>query len=188
MFHDALVSFAERRYIFMKSKNYEIEMYRFMMCMVILVFHCCEDYFGGGIGLFPRGFLAVEFFFILSGCLVYRHFLNAQSEQNEFNLAIEYLCSRFKRLVIPLIIVSAIMLGCILIDNHWDFLYTLRYLWKIKWQFVFLHHVGAPFGYVERSVWYLSPLLIVSWILYCCLLLNEKKTIHFLDLLMGGCY
>lgn len=161
----------------MQQKNTEIELYRFFMCTAILILHCSEDYFEGHTFFLPRGYLAVEFFFLLSGYLLYEHFRRMdRANSDDIKLAINYWCGRFKRLFFPLLIASAIMLAGIWIDNNFDIMYIGQHIWNIKWQFLFLHHVGAPFGYVMRSAWYLSPLMLVSWVLYTALLINWEKT------------
>ena len=59
------------------KKNGKIEFYRFLFCMIVLLFHC-RKYFIGGADfahgahwtLFAHGAAAVEFFFIVSGFLM----------------------------------------------------------------------------------------------------------------------
>lgn len=69
------------------SKNGKIELYRFLFCICVLMFHL-QKYFVGepslrdGIHLafFPHGSVAVEFFFVLSGYLMARSVYRARQK------------------------------------------------------------------------------------------------------------
>ena len=68
-----------------KSKrNGEIELLRFLFCLLVVLFHCNKDLFGlisshnYQLALSPRGYIMVEFFFMLSG-----YFMAAGIDKNK---------------------------------------------------------------------------------------------------------
>ena len=166
-------------------KNAEIEIYRFIMIMGVALLHITEDY---SFQIFMGGYLGVDFCFMLAGFFLMMHYYrNFDSQKSAIENSLDYIIGRVKNLYFPYIIAILIMTlvkwlsyGGTPID-----LYLLLY--SNRWQFLMLHSIGAPTVCIIRSVWFLSPLIFLSFFIYFCLCYNKKLFVGlspFLSLLV----
>lgn len=88
----AINQFMEADMVYSK-KNGTIELLRFIFCMDILLFHIEKYIFGepslkNGIhvAFFPHGAIGVEFFFLLSGCLMAKSIFEIKSRDKNGSL------------------------------------------------------------------------------------------------------
>lgn len=154
------------------KRNAEIEFYRFLMILGVAILHFSEDY---RVKTFYGGYLGVDFFFILSGFFLMMHFYRHYSaEQSPVSSAVTYTISRIKKLYLPYLAAILLMtLVCwIHLGGGLKNLFLLVY--ENRWQFLMLHSVGAPTLCIIRSVWFLSPLIVLSYLIYFCLCYNKK--------------
>ena len=71
----------------MKSKNYEIDFVKFLFAIGIFVYHSMYlDAVNGNPKIFAKGYLGVEFFFMVSGYFMAASISKAQSNQIEASI------------------------------------------------------------------------------------------------------
>lgn len=158
------------------KKNSEIEIYRFIMIMGVAILHFSEDYTQNQKG-FYGGYLGVDFFFILSGFFLMMHFYRNYKEQEPVGASVTYIINRLKVLYPPFF--AAVLLMTLLkwVESGFGVRNLCMLLYNNRWQFLLLHSVGMPTGCILRSVWFLSPLIFLSYFIYLCLCLNKKWTV-----------
>lgn len=157
------------------KRNAEIEFYRFLMIMGVAILHFSEDY---STKVFYGGYLGVDFFFMLSGYFLMVHFLkHEQMGVNPVRSSLTYVMNRIKKLYPPYFVTILLMTAVRWIHagggmgNLWLLIYQNR------WQYLMLHSVGAPTACIIRSVWFLSPLIVLSYFIYFCLCINKEKAV-----------
>lgn len=154
------------------KKNAEIEIYRFLMIIGVAVLHFSEDY---RVYPFYGGYLGVDFCFMLSGYFLMLHFYrNYSPECSPVENTIDYIIGRLKKLYLPYIFAVMLMIFIKWIELGGGGLNLFFLLFDNRWQFLMLHSVGAPTVSIIRSVWYLSPLIVLSFFIYFCLCYNKK--------------
>ena len=116
--------------------------------------------------LMHKGYIAVEFFFILSGCFIYKYSISKNSKG-----VLDYTISRIKKFYPPffLMIIPTLLLT-------WDenaFLRTLNDLF-------FVSNIGIFGKGVNDTLWYLSVLVFGGGLIYAMLKHFSKISISFL--------
>ncbi|MDD6572313.1 MAG: acyltransferase [Thermoflexaceae bacterium] len=154
------------------KKNAEIELYRFLMILGVAILHFSEDY---NAKVFYGGYLGVDFFFILSGYFLMIHFYrHYNSEESPVTGAVSYLAGRIKKLYPPYLLAIILMTVVCWIFAGFGLKKLFLLIYENRWQFLMLHSVGMPTLCIIRSVWFLSPLIILSYLIYFCLCCNKK--------------
>lgn len=69
-----------RFYEFNTTKNLDIEIMRFIMILSVTVLHFSEDY--GFAGILNGGYLGVDFFFIIGGFYLAKHYIREKKDEN----------------------------------------------------------------------------------------------------------
>lgn len=168
-------------------KKYGVELFRFLMAIVICLHHfrLYSDAlpYGGG-------YLAVDFFFILSGLFLYRHgkYSYADSIKAGLGNTIEYIWRRYKRLYIPYII--ALMLYVIIYFFIGNLNLGIGSIKELILKFTMMDAL-----YVENQLpiipqgWYCSSLIISSGIVYFGYSFFRDKFAKFISpVLAAGIY
>lgn len=146
------------------DRNIQIELLRFVFAIVIVIFHqssnCC--------GLFPRGFNAVLFFFLLSGYLAVRSI----QRHNDSNISYLKGCASFMKrkflAVHPEIILTTLAYLIVHIIHEQPSIYSGSTL-AIKAFFsdvMFLRMTGIENSTGVWYGWYISSMMIGLLILY----------------------
>ena len=138
-----------------------VEALRFIFMTIIALWHF------GRINPFTHGYIAVDFFFILSGYFIYRSCIKHKYDVLEFTVA------KLKRFYPEYIIVFAvafIMKLQILLRNN-DF---ITVLFNAISEGLLINGIGIFAGSVNPPSWYVSVLLIGGGILYSVLFYNRK--------------
>lgn len=148
-----------------KNKNVELELYRFVMAIMIATLHFSEDY-AGNHGPFPGGYLGVDFYFILSGFFLMRNYESKKYGDGPFESTMLYFKRRLKKLYPPYLIATLLMLLTSWALNGGGLVNLFRQIWDIRWQLICCHFLGMPASFNMRSVWYISSLLILSWLIF----------------------
>ena len=160
----------------MKKRNYTISFLKFIFSIFIVIYHC-QFLFNKirGFVLFKRGYLAVEFFFIVSGY----YFMSSiekdeKSKKDIFLLNVKNTFNKLKKFL-PITII-AWMMTCLIG-------YFLKSL-KISEMLLSIYN-GLLIGMVgighnlNVPIWYLSASLITMFILYPIIRANKKRYIYY---------
>ncbi len=153
------------------KKNCAFELYRFLFSAVILAFHGRYNWNITSDKSFGAGFLAVEFFFLLSGFLMMQHQEeNTDTQSSAEDQAVRYLVHRFRRLF-PLYAVS--LVGAMLL--RW-YVYgkpiTVTYLFREMPEFFMLQVFWAPMK-INGALWFISAMLWAGFLVYYLVLKNK---------------
>ena len=158
-----------------KKRNGEIDVLRFLFSLCILFYHFQKKKVLPFMDLFPDGNIGVEFFFIVSGYLMARH---AEHRSKSGGIADEtalYIKQRY-RSFFRYYIVAFLLHGFIRyimirkVDIIWLIPNLLKTVPTVLLAFVTLNPSSAAL--TVPATWFLSALLIASFILYPVLLRN----------------
>ena len=159
-----------------RGRNGLIEILRFLFSIMIVFYHGRN--LGGGNGaLFPKmGFIAVEFFFIVSGYLMAQSAAKLQDVPFDHpgKETLHFLWSKWKRFL-PYYVMAAI--GCIafmIIEEKIRAQVLLTGLWDL----LFLGSTGVKGILVVSASWYLSAMLFAMLILYPLLRKHYETFTH----------
>lgn len=154
-----------RMFMDAKQKNYFIEFLRFIFSLCILFYHSWIFAGSFGNGIFNSGYLAVDFYFIVTGYLM----MNSIYKRNNWGLPVledtfKFMCQKIKVLLPSLFV--AFIAGLSLIYGN-DIVHDCKILLSNKF-LPELFQLGI-FGYefsVNGSWWYISAMIFVMAILY----------------------
>lgn len=171
-----------------KQKNIDIEFLRFIMIALVALLHFSEDYFGNH-GIMPGGYLGVDFFFIISGFFLIKHFEKDYNKEKSLGKkARVYIWYRIKQLYIPYIISILFYVVTLWWMNEFNIKWLLNHLWENKWQFLLLHYLGAAVPFEFRSIWFMSSLVVLSYLIYFLLEYNKQFFIGIIPVIIIGIY
>lgn len=142
-----------------KTKNSLIELYRFLFALWVLYYHSFVPYKGE---LFGQGYLAVEFFFVLSGFFLIRSidkYIHRPTKEGLFS----FLKHRFKGIAIPFLIGEAFVL---IYSFVFEISYNLffGYLWYIRDLFIAMICIFLLRKYIKREKVFYIILIAASLI------------------------
>ncbi len=160
-------------------KNGKIELLRFAMCISVLLYHLGRDLlvdiseYSKWLSFFANGRSGVEFFFIVSG------FLMAKSAKKSMDTPVPagkatilFLWNKIKRLFIPHILVTAVMI-CYIIYTYID---PVNSIFSRLSSIFFLQRTGIGAAAFSGVEWYISSMLIAMAVIYPLLKLNYDFT------------
>lgn len=111
-------------------------------------------------------YIAVEFFFILSGFLLASH-----AKRNQDETATKYLLGRIRRLYPEYIVAFAVM---VILRTYTSGLNIVKVLIPNWLEMFMLQSVGTNiFPYINNPAWYVSALIIMSYLVYYMLKRNS---------------
>ena len=154
-----------------------IDLYRFMAAIMIVVYHSGHTTHGATTLHAPGAYLFVDFFAIVTGYLTTKHFSNKLNE-NKSKEAIKYTISKFSRFIPYTIIVILIDFAINFIDR---FLANELHLGNMIEQLLFdIPLLSSGYAYPSvASLWFLSAMLLV-FPLFC--LFVQSKNRYFIML------
>ena len=142
------------------QKVTSIEFFRFLFMLQVCLWH-----FGHLNGLMTNGYIAVEFYFILSGYLLY-------ISQKKKISALDYSINKMKR-ILPRITFAYLLGGVIYIDTIVD------NPLKVFNDIFFISSSGlTSFRGVLNPLWYISAYIIGSSLIFSLLNFNKRLTIN----------
>ena len=150
----------------MKRRNGEIDALKFLFAAAIMIYHGW-NYLGLDQGLFAAGYMGVEFFFVTSGFFLAAHVVRRGSDSDETPLA--YAVSRYKFFFVWQIIAFVASFIVLSIIYHWSAGQMATTLVRAIPEILLLQQSGLmlnPTYVVNGITWYLSALLLVSFIAY----------------------
>lgn len=137
------------------NKIYSVELLRFLFMVVICLWH-----FRGIVPSVEHGYLAVEFYFILSGFLLYRSF-----KGGKYHNAIDYTIRKVKRFYLPVLI--ALVFSLVVCWRMWLTGNVVHDINHVLVESLMLHR--SPMfgsGSINGPVWYVTVLLLSGLLLY----------------------
>lgn len=154
----------------MKKRNGNVELLRFLFAWIIVLFH-------GGLH-FKGGYLAVEFFFTITGFfLAEKIYL-----QNDGTISIErsiidatnYILYRYKA-IFPYLFISSII-GAIVqaIGKSWSVKGLILRMPYIIGDLLCVQNFGIPVMSATGVVWYLGAMFFAIWLIYPLLKIQYK--------------
>lgn len=149
------------------SKNRSLEFFRWILCVIVILHHCRGSQFCGG-------YLGVDVFFVISGFFLMTHYLSRKaSDLDAGPRALSYLTGRLKR-ILPQHIFA--FLCTVLVVLFYTHAYSLPQLLRDSWgELLLLRASGLGTKISVAGVnWYLSALLMASYIIYYLLCRCEK--------------
>ena len=156
----------------MQQKNVSIEAFRFIFMVILCLWHI-----EGMIHIQNHGYLVVEFFFILSGALIYKSFLS-HPEMGSLDFTIK----KIKRFSIEYLIA---MIPTFLLYNRGtmatlDETSIMPFILKLFSEAMQLHRIGIYPDASNGPTWYLSVLIFAGGFIYSLLKFNHKLTLSLL--------
>ena len=158
-------------------KNYEIELWRFIFAVIIIIFHCNGLKPGVDFSdrLFSRGAFGVEVFFMLSGYLIMNAAMRstavtgAEIAENTFR----QVKKRWVRLLPYGFFATAMTLLVAIIFEGRSIQWLLEKVWHGLPQIFFLYATGITSDNIVGPTWSISVMLFSIWIIYPFLLKNR---------------
>lgn len=156
-----------------KKKNNSIEFFRFFFMLILAIWHFEL------INIFEHGYFVVEFFFILSGFLLYQSFLKKNMG------AIQYTLKKIKRFYLEYLIAFALIYSLNLYYMRFSFgSLSIEYIFdnivRIIPELLFLQDMGIFEGGFNYPLWYLSVLIVGGGLLYGMLNASKRVTINII--------
>lgn len=151
----------------MKNKTVSIEALRFVFMVVIAVWHFSR------INPFTHGYIAVDFYFLLSGYLLYGSYVRHKYD------ALKYTVEKLKRFypeyIFVFVIAFLMKLNLLLRDSD-----ALTLFLNAISEGLLINSVGVFGGGVNPASWYISVLMVGGGILYAVLHWNKKVALSIM--------
>lgn len=156
------------------SRDYTVELWRFIFCIVVLGFHF---FIKTKYSFFRAGYLGVEFFFVLSGYGIYSYYVKQMQGRTfgerlyQFGL---YVGKRLVRLY-PLYLISLLcMLVFRAVSGGWNLAQVVSYF-KVGWaEFLMLQCGPLGNAVLISAHWYVAAFFWGSVMLLAVLMLTER--------------
>ncbi len=156
----------------MKKHNGVISIWKFLFSFMIVLYHIA---FQREHILFGKGYIAVEFFFIVSGFLLAKSInknVKQLSNNNLGNLTLQFIWRKLK-IVLPYIIMCYIL--NVVIFYFFSSLSGYR-IFNTIWDLLLLRMSGIQGVYLNTPAWYISAMLLSMFIIYP--LYMKKKSVY----------
>lgn len=146
----------------MKKHNGVISFWKFIFCMIIVIFHAGACFASSDNILFRMGSIGVEFFFLVSGYLMASSIVSKKSSDSVGKETFTFLLKKFKAFFPYIFIAFAIdvILRTILGNMTFE-----TYVLSI-WDLFLLLMPGFKTGGLIRHTWYISAMLCCMALLY----------------------
>lgn len=151
------------------NKTNRIYLWRIVFTYIILVIHLDNVYHyvqDVGHGFTFTMYYAVDFFFIVSGYLLYQK-LRGKSAPKD---ALTYSLSRLRRIYPPYLLVLLLSFVAVCVGKKTE-LSPFSLFMDSFWEIVMLQGIGLgrEWNYLNPTLWFLSVMLIAGYVIYFCL-------------------
>lgn len=152
----------------MNKRNYLIDLFRFVFCLVIVNYHYFSHYAKNlPIHFFSRGYMADEFFFLISGFFLAE--ASVKTDKSPIDFTVDTIIHRVKKIALPYYLVWIL---CFIGNHITDYVLAgppLRILQDLAnsiYELSFIQMFGFVSGYYSNSLsWFFSALLITVFII-----------------------
>lgn len=148
-----------------KKHNGIISFWKFMFCMMIVIYHANVFSKAGEKIILSKGSIGVEFFFLVSGYLMTKSALKKQNDSNYENLGketINFIWKKYKTFVPYTIFAGLISIFLINLYGGGNLYKNITFIWDI----LLLIMTGLKGLSVNGPIWYISSMLLSMMILY----------------------
>lgn len=160
---------------------YIIEILRFFFAICIMVYHAPIPY-----KIFNNSFLAVEFFFIISGYFTTKKLLNSSFDESPTLYCLKYTWNKFKKIIINCLLTIFLLLILYYFTLDWNiyilFQQTILHIYE-GFLLSMTGIIGNYNNFFARPFWFLSALFIVTP-LYSFLLVRHKELIKLTSIIL----
>lgn len=162
------------------KKDNSITLWRIIFAYLIMIFHFDNKYIiSPHFGLTPGWYIGVEFFFIVSGYLLYTKF-DVLSEK--YHSGLSYLGYRYKK-IYPYYLASFIFcfIFFFLTREGTSLLEMIRFLSNDFFEIFALQGIGLDDGwsYINNTGWFISILFICDFLIFHCLIKWKDTFVNF---------
>ena len=159
-----------------EKHNGIISLWKFIFACVIVLFHCSSFYQNYNNYFVKGGYIAVEFFFIVSGFYMAKKAFKKQTK-NIGKETIEYIWNVIKKLI-PYLAISyiATLIIKIVYDSHKIFEWA-----NSIWNLLLLRQVGFNSLLMNNQLWYLTSMILAIMILYPLLKKYKENFIYIVS-------
>ncbi len=147
-----------------RKRNGIVSIWKFILCIVIAIFHGKAMYPNDSMPIFIGGYIAVEFYFIISGFYFAKEVLKeTYSSETIGKETISFIWKRIKKLI-PYILVAYILtvLVSIIYKSNFGISETINSIWNL----LLLKQFGFEGPHMMSAYWYLTGLYTSLFILY----------------------
>lgn len=165
-----------------RKRNGGIDLWKFIFSIVIVLFHFSENLGDDAIKLFSSGSIAVEFFFVVSGFLMFgssRKYINngCSVGKNTRHFLLHKISNMLPEMTVAWIIGFIVLhlhkSGLTLTSLFGDFLTGL-------WELLFVQFSGLSGFRANTVTWYISAMLLVMLVLFPLLIKNKSFFINII--------
>ena len=151
------------------KRNGEIELLRFIFCLLVVLFHCNKDIFGMisennyQFALSPRGYIMVEFFFMLSGYFMASGIDKSRKDSPLGSETVRFIWKKYFSIfwyhiiAFAALVVSYMTINKVVLANKW--LDTIPGALLIT-------RTGIRFFDINGVEWYISAMILVMAAMY----------------------
>jgi len=165
----------------MLKKNNMIVIWRIIFTYMIAIFHYDSSYgFMNELNMTTGWYIAVEFFFIVSGFLIYIQFEQSQKKCKD---AISYLVYKYKK-IYPYYFIILLVNYVFYLKKYeiTGFFAAIHVFISHFWEVIGLHAIGLNLGWTNfnNTTWYISVLFIGSLLFFHCLQKWKETFVNFI--------
>ncbi len=156
----------------MKKRNGTISFFKFLFIFLIMVYHCNDlrNGFDGGIPI-KKAYLAVEFFFIVSGYYFAKSIVKKWNDESDIYLDnLKFIWAKLKRFLPYSLVATFLIIIVLKIYNAVSLTDILMSIYSVTFLSIF------GFKNLVRTLWFISAMLAVMFIIYP--IIRRKKMVY----------
>lgn len=155
-------------------KNGKIELMRFLFSIMIVFYHGQKHFMNINTdsvhpAFFTRGYIGVEFFFLLTGFLMAKSIYKKRENESNMDLGLETVRYTWRKIkaILPYHFVAFAILfaGKVLLEN-WTVRISLKKLFDMIPGILLIQKVGFNYNNLNSVEWYISCMIFAVMILY----------------------
>ncbi|MGN0483106.1 MAG: hypothetical protein ACI4HI_06110 [Lachnospiraceae bacterium] len=156
-------------------KNGKIECFRFIYCITIILFHCQKQFLQIDrstmhFAFFPRGYMGVEFFYLVTGFLmaktIHKSLQNTEVQADIGEETFHFMVRKIKA-ILPYHLIA---FGCLFVANiflnHWSLKLIIKNFMNYFPNLLLIQKLGYGVANLNHVEWYISCMIFACMILY----------------------